>query len=108
MTTIGYHNKNNWKQGEIISTNTGSEENVTVNEKIDEVGCFDCNLKQSWFFIHEYGAELKYTIKFSTHSSLDVNNRRRIKLFRAARNDTNAEDIPLCNECSHYLMTIKD
>ena len=38
---------------------------------------------------------------------MDLNNRRRLKSFRSARNDINEEDIHLCYECSHHSVTIK-
>ena len=92
---------------ETTAENNVSKINLAVNEKIDEVGCFYCYWRQSCFLIHEYGAELKYIIKFSTHSTLDANNKRILKLFRSERNAINAADIHLCYECSHRLVIIK-
>ena len=57
--------------------------------------------------INKYDAELKYSIKFSPHSTLDVNNKRRLKSFRAAINEINSADISLCYESSHHLVKIK-
>ena len=93
---------------ETTAENNVRKININGNEKMDEVGCFYFNWRQICFLIHEYGAELKYSIIFSTHSTLDVNNESRLKSFRATRNDINASDIHLCYDCSHHLVTIKD